>query len=245
MRPSIIAAILAAAAVGTIAQADGNHGEAHAVLPSDAKDGIPADTDIRMVHVHRRGAQVTFSMETGGTAGTTIPAETGALAGAGVQAYVWPLSLDPSAVGFETGSGTLALVATAHPDFDDTPLFDENGDGDLGNDGAGWHSHWVVLSPNDGCGDGMLSVKDIPEGATPELPATWPGLPLYIDSPGFSPVLNGKEVSLTVPLRPEPLAFDGVTAGLKVNANIHAPLLCVTDVFDIASGDLSLPGKLD
>ena len=46
MRPSIIAAILAAAAVGTIAQADGDHGEAHAVLPSDAKDGIPADTDI-------------------------------------------------------------------------------------------------------------------------------------------------------------------------------------------------------
>ena len=39
--------------------------------------------------------------------------------------------------------------------------------------------------------------------------------------------------------------FDGVTAGLQVNANIHAPLLCVTDVFDIASGDLSLPGKLE
>ena len=32
---------------------------------------------------------------------------------------------------------------------------------------------------------------------------------------------------------------------LKVNANIHAPLLCVTDVFDVASGDLSLPGKIN
>jgi hypothetical protein len=30
-----------------------------------------------------------------------------------------------------------------------------------------------------------------------------------------------------------------------VNTNIHAPLLCVTDVFDIASGDLSLPGALN
>jgi len=39
--------------------------------------------------------------------------------------------------------------------------------------------------------------------------------------------------------------FDGVTSGLRVNANVHAPLLCVTDVFDVASGDLSLPGVVD
>lgn len=41
------------------------------------------------------------------------------------------------------------------------------------------------------------------------------------------------------------MAFDDVTAGLRVNANVHAPLLCVTDVFDVASGDLSLPGKVN
>jgi hypothetical protein len=35
-----------------------------------------------------------------------------------------------------------------------------------------------------------------------------------------------------------------VTAGLRVNANVHAPLICVADVFDVASGDLSLPGKI-
>ena len=40
-------------------------------------------------------------------------------------------------------------------------------------------------------------------------------------------------------------SYDGVTAGLRVNADIHAPLLCVTDVFDVASGDLSLPGKVN
>ena len=40
-------------------------------------------------------------------------------------------------------------------------------------------------------------------------------------------------------------SYDGVTSALKVNANIHAPLLCVTDVFDVASGDLSLPGKVE
>jgi hypothetical protein len=41
-------------------------------------------------------------------------------------------------------SGILALAVTAHPDFDDTPLFDENADGDPANDGKSWHSHWVV-----------------------------------------------------------------------------------------------------
>ncbi|MGR3760791.1 hypothetical protein ACUXV3_11770 [Roseobacteraceae bacterium NS-SX3] len=246
MKLAYLTAALAALAAGNAAHAGESHAARHAEpLLSEAKDGIAPDTDIRSVHASRNGGHVTFRMETGGQAGSTVPAATGALGGAGVQAYVWPLSLDPSAAGFEAGSGTLALVATAHPDFDDTPLFDENGDGDLANDGAGWHSHWVVLTPNDGCGEGMLSVKDIPEGAAPVLPVTWPGLPIYIDSPGYSPVLNGKEVSLTVPLPAEALAFDGVTAGLQVNANVHAPLLCVTDVFDIASGDLSLPGKLE
>jgi hypothetical protein len=40
-------------------------------------------------------------------------------------------------------------------------------------------------------------------------------------------------------------SFDGVTAGLRVNANLHAPLLCVEDVFKVASGNLSLPGKVE
>ena len=43
----------------------------------------------------------------------------------------------------------------------------------------------------------------------------------------------------------EAAGFDGVTAGMRVNVNVHAPLLCVTDVFDVASGDLSLPGKVN
>ena len=41
----------------------------------------------------------------------------------------------------------------------------------------------------------------------------------------------------------EGASYDGVTAGLRVNADLHAPLLCVVDVFDVASGDLSLPGR--
>jgi hypothetical protein len=185
-------------------------------------------------------------MTTGGIAGADTPAPVGALAGAPVHAYVWPTSLDPAAVGFEPGSGILALAATSHPDFDDTPLYDENGDGDLANDGLVWHSHWVVLIPSEDCGPGALSVRDIPEGTSPQLPKTWPGLPLFIDSPDVKPVFDGPEVSLALDVEGAAGAsYDGVTSALRVNANLHAPLLCVSDVFDVASGDLSLPGKID
>jgi hypothetical protein len=81
------------------------------------------------------------------------------------------------------------------------------------------------------------------------MPETWPGLPIFIDSPGFTPLFDGPEISVTVPFADAGVvagaAFDGVTSALGVNANIHAPLLCVTDIFDIASGDLSLPGAID
>jgi hypothetical protein len=39
--------------------------------------------------------------------------------------------------------------------------------------------------------------------------------------------------------------LSGVTAALRVNASVHNPLLCVVDVFKVASGDLSLPGKVN
>jgi hypothetical protein len=165
-----------------------------------------------------------------------------------VFSYVWPVSLDPQTVGFEQGAGTLALAVTAHPDFDDTPLFDENGDGRRDNDGDLWHSHWVVLKPTPACGEGALGVVDIPPGATPRLPKTWPGLPLLIDSPGWQPTLDGDTVEVRVPFDAgvglADLRYDGVAAGLRVNASVHAPLLCVSDVFKIASGDLSLPGRV-
>lgn len=205
-----------------------------------------ASFDILSAEVTRSDNTLTFRMTTSGSAGADTPKPVGALAGAAVHAYVWPTSLDPSAVGFEPGSGILALAATSHPDFDDTPLYDENGDGDLANDGLAWHSHWVVLTPSEECGPGALSVRDIPDGTTPKLPKTWPGLPLFIDSPEAKPVFDGPTVSLTMNVEGAAGAsYDGVTSALRVNANLHAPLLCVTDVFDVASGDLSLPGKID
>lgn len=221
-------------------------GLAQADITSPADGTKLASLDILSAAVIRDGDRLTFRMVTAGTAGADTPAPTGALAGAAVHAYVWPTSLDPATVGFESGSGILALAATSHPDFDDTPLYDENGDGDPANDGLDWHSHWVVLVPSESCGPAALAVRDIPDGATPQLPETWPGLPLFIDSPDARPAFDGPEVTVTLDVPGAAGAsFDGVTSALRVNANLHAPLLCVSDVFDIASGDLSLPGRVD
>lgn len=252
-RCAVAAALIAGALSSGGAVADDGH-QRHGAA-TNQKDAIRSETvgrltasvDILAAHAHRNGRLVTFHMTTRGRAGADQPRAKGDLGGAPVHAYVWPTTLDPSVVGFEEKAGLLALAATSHPDFDDTPLFDENGDGDPGNDGRLWHSHWVVLAPTPVCGADALAVVDIPKGATPKLPATWPGLPILIDSPGYTPIFDEQEVSVTVPL-PEgsttEIRYDGVTAALRVNANIHAPLLCVEKVFDVASGDLSLPGVL-
>ena len=208
-----------------------------------------ADFDIVSAAITTEGRIATFTMSVAGTPGATGPDLAGGLAPAPVFSYVWPTSLDPSVVGFETGAGILAFAVTIHPDFDDTPLFDEGNTGRTDDDGGIWHSHWVVLGPDEACGPGALKVIDIPDDATPALPLTWPGLPLLLDSPGWSPVFGGDTLSVRVPFADigavEAASYDGVTAALRVNANIHAPLLCVTDVFDIASGDLSLPGRVN
>lgn len=252
MKQSLLFSTLSFALLGGTALAEGDH--AHAVnqdgaILSKADQSKVAAFDILGAHAQRKGNVVTFQMTTNGVAGADVPAPTGELGGANVLSYVWPTSLDPSAVGFEGDTGILALAATSHPDFDDTPLYDENNDGDPTNDGVVWHSHWVVLAPTESCGPGALAVRDIPEGTTPKMPATWPGLPIYLDSPGFAPLFDGPEITVNVAFRSDValdgVAYDGVTSALRVNANIHAPLLCVVDVFDVASGDLSLPGKLD
>lgn len=248
---SFLAVFAALAVVGAgSALAGGKHDHAvnqDGAIRSPTDGTVTAAFDILAAHVHRDGALVTFHMTTAGTAGAATPQPIGDVGGAPVWSYVWPTSLDPSIVGFDKGAGILAMAATNHPDFDDTPLYDENADGDLANDGGIWHSHWVVLTPTEACGPGALAVKDIPEGTSPNLPATWPGLPILIDSPGFTPLFDGPEISIKAAVSADlsGTSYDGVTSALRVNESIHAPLLCVTDVFDVASGDLSLPGMVE
>jgi hypothetical protein len=202
-----------------------------------------------LLHTQVIGAagDAVFTHQLNGPAGSLKPKTKGQLGGADVYSYVWPTSIDSSTVGFDDKQGILALAVTSHPDFDDTPRVDENGDGKPDNDGAEWHSHWVVLVSDEACGKGGLKVKDIPENSKARLPATWPGLPILIDSPGYKPAMTENSVEVRVPktaLRTtSSFNFDGVTADLRVNENTKSPLLCIAKVHDIASGKLSLPGR--
>jgi hypothetical protein len=204
---------------------------------SDAK--IQASFDILSARAETKDNLVTFAMTTRGTAGAAKPKVTGKFAGSDVYAYVWPTKVDPESVGFEKGSGILAAAVTAHPDFNDEPLF--------ANKGGEWHFHWVVLTKDAACGPAGLKVRDIEPGTKPKLPKTWPGAAIFIDSPRYQPRFKATTVTVTVPFESAEIAqlvaFDGVTTALKVNGNLHAPLLCVSNVFKIGSGDLSLPGK--
>ena len=245
LRAAWLAAFLAAAGP---ALAEGPKDAAGGIATARAK-AVHAPFDIVRTRITSENKALVFQMQVSGKAGRLRPTKSGQLAGSTVFSYVWPTSLDPAEVGFEAKAGILAFAVTAHPDFDDTPLFDENGDGKLKNDGGVWHSHWVVLQPDEACGKGALKVVDIPEGGKPRLPKTWPGLPLLIDSPGWSPIFAGDSVSVRVPFDDvsahQSAKFDGVTAALRVNASMHSPLLCVAQVFKVASGDLSLPGQVD
>lgn len=215
---------------------------AHEISSPIDEAKVPA-FDITKAGATTDGRLTTFAMEVAGIAGSVKPEARGQLAGAKVVAYVWPTSLDPSVVGFDRNSGILSLAITAHPDFDDTPLFDEDQDGDPANDGADWHSHWVVLVEDESCAAG-LKVRDVSPGVD-LLPATAPYLPIALDSPGMSPILDGRAARITVPVgNSESVSFDAVTAELQVNEAAEAPLLCVIGVHDIASGDLSLPGRV-
>jgi hypothetical protein len=243
-----LSSLLTSALLTAIAGGAAAHGPEHqGGIAGTANKAVRAPFDIVHTRISTDGNTAVFHMAVSGKAGASRPAKSGQLAGSSVFSYVWPTTLDSAIVGFEPKAGILAFAVTAHPDFDDTPLFDENGDGDRANDGNLWHSHWVVLQPDAACGKDALKVVDIPAGSKPRLPKTWPGLPILIDSPGWSPTFKNETVEVRVPFDEigavETATFDGVTAALRVNASVHSPLLCVVDVFKVASGDLSLPGK--
>jgi hypothetical protein len=228
---------LAATAFCCLATAAGAH---EIKAASDAK--VLASFDIVETRITTRGANAVFRTRVRGNAGQARPAATGKFQGSEVYAYVWPTSLNSADVGFEKDQGIVALAATFHPDFDDASKRAKSA-----TNRDRWHAHWVVLNEDKAC-PGGLKVKDIPAGTNPKLPADWPGAPILIDSPDYKTELSGDVVEVHVPLAEigalATASFDGVTAGLKVNANLHAPLLCVQNVFKVASGNLSLPGKV-
>lgn len=202
---------------------------------------------------HNQNLGITvWNIEVEGKAGKTTPTPVGQLNGAPVLGYVFPTSLNAEDVGFSKTEGIVALALTSHPDFDDTPLWDENNDYDYGNDGIVWHPHWVVLVEDQRV-KGGFSVKQFDKNdQNVKLPPTNPGMPMYMDSPGYNIVTQGNTIKVVVPdyriNNKVDFQFDAVTCFMKVNTgekgghgNGNAPMLGVYEVFAVASGDLSLP----
>ncbi len=186
-----------------------------------------------------------FQIEVKGSAGASVPRANGELNGAPVLGYVFPTTLKSEDVGFNRVDGIVALAVTSHPDFDDTPLWDENNDFNRDNDGIIFHSHWVVLV-NDDRVPGGLSVKafdkDDPSAITP---GTFPNMPIYLDSPGFAIVMKGRYLRVLVPAQRinfnTGFSFDAVSVYMEVNTDKQMPMLGVYQVYDVLSDNLSLP----
>ncbi|RUA14671.1 MAG: hypothetical protein DSY83_08990 [Flavobacteriia bacterium] len=200
---------------------------------------------VNVVHKADLGI-IVWEISVKGNAGGTTPNKAGQLDGAPVLGYVFPTDLKSTDVGFSSTDGIVALALTSHPDFDDTPLWDENNDRIYDNDGVVWHPHWVILGKDDRVGGG-LSVKQFKKAdETVVLPPTNPGMPMYMDSPGYPVIAKNKTIKVVVPAyrmnNRTDFKYDGVTAFLKVNtSNENLPMLGVYEVFSVASGDLSLP----
>lgn len=202
-------------------------------------------TKVNVTNYSALGVNV-WEIQVKGTAGKTTPIKAGQLDGAPVLGYVFPTNLKATDVGFNATDGIVALALTSHPDFDDTPLWDENSDNIYNNDGIIWHPHWVILIKDKRVAGG-LAVKQFKKADdTVVLPPTNPGMPMYMDSPGYPVTTSKNSIRVVVPKyrmnNQTQFKYDGVAAFMRVNtSDSNLPMLGVYEVFSVASGDLSLP----
>ncbi len=187
-----------------------------------------------------------FEQRVQGTAGGTKPKAVGKLDGAPVLGYVFPTTLKSNDVGFGATEGIVALAVTSHPDFDDSPLWDENNDGVYDNDGLIYHTHWVVLV-EDKRVPGGLSAKEFHKIDAVVVPPTAPKMPMFMDSPGYGVMTSGNTLKVIVPLqrinRKTDFKFGAVTAYMEVFTGDHQtkPMLGVYEVYSVLSKKLTLP----
>jgi hypothetical protein len=195
---------------------------------------------------HAASDSVIMEITTKGKAGGTEPKAAGKLDGAPVLGYVFPTTLKATDVGFSKTEGIVALALTSHPDFDDSPIWDENGDGVYDNDGRVWHPHWVVLTEDKRVAGG-LAVKEFAKDAPkPKLPPTAPPMPMFMDSPGYTVKTERSRIRVIIPAarinRKLDFKFDAVTCYMQVNtSDMMMPMLGVMKVYGVASGKLTLP----
>lgn len=222
------------------------------LLGQERNEGLPftSSKDLKItnasVSYDSRLDQVIFTIEVLGQAGLTVPQPSGQLDGAPVLGYVFPTTLKSTDVGFGATNGIVALALTSHPDFDDTPLWDENNDAKYDNDGVVWHPHWVVLAEDNRVAGGLAVRQFDPAKEQVVLPPTNPGMPMYMDSPGIPVITQGHTIRVVVPAyrmnHQLNFKFDAVAAFMKVNTSkADFPMLGVYEVYSVASGDLSLP----
>ncbi|MDF2191671.1 hypothetical protein [Paraflavitalea sp. CAU 1676] len=202
---------------------------------------------------NKKWGQLEFEIIVQGQAGRSVSKPAGQMNGAPVDGYVFPTTLSSEDIGFSKTEGIVALALTAHADFDDTPLWDEDGDGNYGNDKVIWHPHWVVLV-EDKRVPGGLSVKEFdPKDKSVVLPKTNPGMPMYMDSPGFQIVTEGKAIRVVVPdyrVRFNTnFKYDAVGVYMQLytgggeghSADGKMPMLGVYKVYSVLSKKLALP----
>jgi hypothetical protein len=203
------------------------------------------------VYYESKYDMLVFEMKVAGQAGRTVPQPVGSMNGAPVLGYVFLTTLKSEDIGFSKTEGTVAMALTAHPDMDDTPLWDENNDGKYDNDGIVWHAHWVVLVSDERV-PGKHSVKEFKEGdKSVSLPKTAPGLPFFFDSPGFNVVKSGNAIRVMVPSfrmnNKADFKYDALSCYMQMshNADHHhsdsQPLLGVYNIYGVLSGNVSLP----
>jgi hypothetical protein len=204
---------------------------------------------------NKKYGQIEFEITVEGAAGKTLPKPAGKVDGAPVLGYVFPTTLKSDDIGFGKVDGIVALALTSHPDFDDSPIWDENSDGIFDNDGIVWHPHWVILTKDDRV-KGGLSVKEFDANdKSVKLPTTAPKMPMYMDSPGFQVVTEGNAIRVAVPTyrinNQTSFNFDAVACYMEVSApegghgtDMKMPMLGVYNVYSVLSKNLSLPYKV-
>lgn len=206
----------------------------------------------RVVHNKKFGT-LEFEITVAGKAGNTRPTPAGQLDMAPVLGYVFPTTLKSEDIGFAATEGIVALAVTVHPDFDDSPFWDENADGNFENDGIVWHPHWVVLVKDDRV-KGGLAVKEHKKADQVRKPATAPDMPMFMDSPGFPVVTEGSSITVSVPAfrvnNKVDFNYDAVSCYMQVSAPsgdmnaMDKPMLGVYNVYSVLSKNLSLPYKV-
>jgi hypothetical protein len=191
--------------------------------------------------------ELVLSVRVKGTAGATTPDSTGKLQGAGVLSYLFLTTLKPEDIGFGQTDGIVALALTSHPDFDYSPLWDENNNGNYTDDGRSWQSHWVILVKEARVGGGY-AVKELEkDDKTIKMPTTSAfNVPVYMDSPGFQVVIKNNTMKVIVPSyrinNKIDFNFNAISCYMTFNtSDPNLPMLGIRNIYYTASKNMTFP----